>query len=34
VPEHVQPELEESFEVVSGSMGFRVGGRVLILSMG
>jgi quercetin dioxygenase-like cupin family protein len=34
VPEHVQPELEESFEVVSGTMGVRVGGRELILSKG
>ena len=34
VPKHVQPELEESFEVVSGRMGVRVGGRKLILSTG
>jgi quercetin dioxygenase-like cupin family protein len=34
VPKHVQPELEESFEVVSGRMGVRVGARVLILSTG
>jgi quercetin dioxygenase-like cupin family protein len=34
VPKHVQPELEESFEVVSGRMGVRVGGRESILSTG
>ncbi len=34
VPKHVQPELEESFEVVSRRMGVRVGGRELILSTG
>ena len=34
VPRHVQPELEESFEVVSGRMGVRVGERELILSTG
>jgi mannose-6-phosphate isomerase-like protein (cupin superfamily) len=32
VPKHVQPDLEERFEVVSGRMGVRVGGRELLLS--
>ncbi len=32
VPKHIQPELEERFEVVSGRMGVRVGGRELLLS--
>jgi quercetin dioxygenase-like cupin family protein len=34
VPRHIQPELEERFEVVSGRMGVRVGERELILSTG
>jgi quercetin dioxygenase-like cupin family protein len=34
VPEHVQADLEERFEVVSGTLRLRVGGRELILSSG
>jgi quercetin dioxygenase-like cupin family protein len=34
VPKHVQLELEERFEVMSGRMGVRVGGRELILGTG
>jgi quercetin dioxygenase-like cupin family protein len=34
VPEHVQADLEERFEVVSGTLSLRVGGRELILSPG
>jgi quercetin dioxygenase-like cupin family protein len=34
VPEHVHRDQEESFEVVSGTLGIRIGGRELILKPG
>jgi mannose-6-phosphate isomerase-like protein (cupin superfamily) len=34
VPEHVHPVQEERFEVVSGTLGVRVGGREMVLSPG
>ena len=34
VPEHVHPDQEERYEVVSGTLGLRVGGGGLILSPG
>jgi quercetin dioxygenase-like cupin family protein len=33
-PEHIHPGQEERFEVVSGTLGLRVGGRELVLSPG
>jgi mannose-6-phosphate isomerase-like protein (cupin superfamily) len=34
INEHVHPRQEESFEVISGTLGVRVGGRTLILEPG
>jgi quercetin dioxygenase-like cupin family protein len=34
VPQHVHRDQEESFEVISGKLGIRVGGRALILKPG
>ena len=34
VPEHIHPGQEERFEVVSGTLGVRVGGRELVLNPG
>jgi len=34
VPEHIHPSQEEGFEVVSGTLGVRVGGWELILRLG
>ena len=34
IPEHVHPTQEESFEVVSGTLGIRVGGRESMLGPG
>ena len=34
IPEHIHHEQEERFEVVSGTLGVRVGGRELILERG
>jgi quercetin dioxygenase-like cupin family protein len=34
VPQHVHRDQEESFEVISGTLGIRVGGRELILKPG
>ena len=33
-PEHIHADQEERFEVVSGTLGVRVGGRELVLSPG